>query len=135
MINRVSLERIEHAAKLVFDESRRDGRDMAFAVVDEAGGLVYGVRDQNTAARVLTHAVRKAYTSAIMRRDTITFRDQDKAMDKTLADWGDPNLTHLVGGLVVKIDDEWYGGMAVGGNTTERDDEVARLALKILTSP
>ena len=133
MINRVSLEKILIASDAVYAESRIDGRDMALAVVDEAGGLVFGIRYENTATRVLTHAIRKAYTSAIMRRDTITFRDEDKDRDKTLADWGDSNLTHLVGGVVIEMDGEWFGGAAVGGNSTERDDEIARIALGILT--
>jgi len=133
MINRVPLEKILVASDAVFSESKVDGRDMAFAVVDEAGGLIFGIRYENTATRVLTHSIRKAYTSAIMRRDTITFRDEDKEREKTLADWGDTNLTHLVGGVVIEIDGEWFGGMAVGGNSTERDDEIARIALEILT--
>lgn len=135
MINRVPLDRIHLACEAVFAESKKDGRDMAFAVVDEAGGLIFAERDHDTATRVLTHSIRKAYTSAIMRRDTITFRDEDNERDKTLADWGDINLTHLVGGVVITIDGEWFGGAAVGGNSTERDDEIARIALKILTAP
>lgn len=134
MINRVPLDRIVEAAELVFTESKKDGRDMAFAVVDEAGGLVYGIRDTGAAVRILTHAIRKAYTSAVMRRDTITFRDQDKAAEKTLADWGDPNLTHLVGGVVITIEGQLFGALGVGGNSTERDDEISRMALGILTS-
>jgi uncharacterized protein GlcG (DUF336 family) len=70
-----------------------------------------------------------------MRRDTITFRDEDKERDKVLADWGDPNLTHLVGGVVIKMNGEWYGGVAVGGNQQERDDEISQMALKIFTEP
>lgn len=134
MINRVPLEKILLASEAVFNESRVDGRDMAFAVVDEAGGLVFGIRYEQTAARVLTHAIRKAYTSATMRRDTITFRDEDREREKSLADWGDLNLTHLVGGVVIEMNGEWFGGMAVGGNSTERDDEIARIALAILTA-
>jgi len=69
-----------------------------------------------------------------MQRDTITLRDQDRELGKTLADWGDALLTHLVGGVVIKVGGEWFGGMAVGGNSTERDDEVARLALGALVA-
>jgi uncharacterized protein GlcG (DUF336 family) len=134
MINRIPNAQIYEAVQVVFQEAENDGKDMAFAVVDEAGGLIFGSRTEMCATRVLTHAIRKAYTSAIMRRDTIAFRDEDKEREKTLADWGDTNLTHLVGGVTIKIGDEWYGGMAVGGNSTERDDEVARIALKVLTA-
>jgi uncharacterized protein GlcG (DUF336 family) len=132
MINRVSLERIEAAGRLVFDEARRDDRLMAFCVVDEAGGLVYATRMEGTHARVLTFAINKAYTSAIMQRDTITFQSEDVERRKTLADWGDPSFTHLVGGVAIRsAKGEWLGGLGVGGNETHRDDEVARAALEV----
>jgi uncharacterized protein GlcG (DUF336 family) len=133
MINRVPLDRIEAAGWLVFEEARRDERLMAFCVVDEAGGLVYAARMEGAHARVLRFAINKAYTSAVMQRDTITFRDEDVERQKTLADWGDPNFTHLVGGVVIRsAEGEWLGGLGVGGNATHRDDEVARAALKVV---
>lgn len=134
MINRVRNDRIQEAARVVFEEGGRDGRAMAFAVVDEAGGLVYATSMEQAHARILAHAVRKAYTAAVMQRDTITLRDQDRELGKTLADWGDPRLTHLVGGVVIRRGAEWFGGLGVGGNATERDDEVARAALRVLAA-
>lgn len=132
MINRPDQQRLLPAAEAVFAEADRDRRVMAIAVADEAGGLVFGLRMPGCPARVLTHAIRKAYTAAVMQRDTITFRDEDIDRQKTLADWGDPMLTHLVGGVVIRCGDEWLGGVAVGGNSTERDDEIARRALATL---
>ena len=134
MINRPDHERLLEACDVVFAEGRRDGRVMAIAVTDEAGGLVFGLRMPDCPARVLTHAIRKAYTAAVMQRDTIVFRDEDVDRQKTLADWGDPMLTHLVGGVVIRCGDEWCGGVAVGGNSTDRDDEIARLALATLVA-
>lgn len=132
MINRVSDEAIRRAVDAVWREATDDGRLMALAVMDEAGGLVFGTRMEGCHARVLRAAINKAYTAAVMQRDTITFRDEDRERGKTLADWGDPMLTHLVGGVVVRRGEEWFGAIAVGGNSTERDDELARLALKSL---
>ena len=132
MINRPRQDRLLVTADVVFAEAARDDRLMAIAVTDEAAGLVFALRMPGCHTRVLTHAIRKAYTSAVMQRDTITFRDEDSERDKTLADWGDPMLTHLVGGVVVRRGTEWYGGLAVGGNTTDRDDEIAHLALATL---
>ncbi|MBO0691513.1 MAG: heme-binding protein [Acidimicrobiaceae bacterium] len=133
MINRISLDACYKAASAVFAEAERDGRQMAIAVSDEAGGVVFAVRSEKCASRVLTHAIRKSYTSAIMQRDTITFRDQDREQQKTLADWGsDPQLTHLVGGVALKAAGASWGGVGVGGNTTERDDEIGHLAARIL---
>lgn len=134
MINRVANDTIYEAARIVFQEAGKDGRDMAVAVTDEAGSLVFGTRMDNSAARILTHAIRKAYTAAVMQRDTITFRDQDVERGKTLDDWGDQMLTHLVGGVVIRKHGEWFGGVAVGGNSTERDDEIARIALDVLVA-
>lgn len=134
MINRVPNDRLFAAAERVFAEGGRDGRGMAFAVADEAGNLVFGASMETAAPRILKHSVRKAYTAAVMQRDTITLRDQDHERGKTLADWGDPMLTHLVGGVVIRRDGEWFGGAAVGGNSTERDDEIARIALGVLVA-
>jgi uncharacterized protein GlcG (DUF336 family) len=132
MISRVDNERIFAMTRFVFEHGERDGRLMAVAVTNEAGQLVYGASMELANARILTHSIRKAYTAAVMQRDTITFRDEDKEMEKTLADWGDDRLTHLVGGMVLRKGTEWYGGLGVGGNTTERDDEIARLAVDVL---
>jgi len=132
VINRMSNDKIYEAARVVFEEAAKDGRNMAFAVADEAGGLVFATSMESSSARILKHAVRKAYTAAVMQRDTITLRDQDEELGKTLADWGDPMLTHLVGGVVINRGGEWFGGLAVGGNSTERDDEVARIALSVV---
>jgi uncharacterized protein GlcG (DUF336 family) len=134
VINRVRHDRLLAATDVVFAEGRQDGMPMALAVTDEAGGLVYAVRMPGCPARVLTMALRKAYTSAVMQRDTLTFRDEDRDRGKTLADWGDPMFTHLVGGVVVRRDAEWFGGLAVGGNETDRDDAIARAALAILVA-
>jgi uncharacterized protein GlcG (DUF336 family) len=132
MINRVPNERIHAAVAAVFAAAERDGRAMALAVVDEAAELVFATRMEATPARVLTHAIRKAYTAATMQRDTIVLRDQDAELGKTLADWGDPRLTHLVGGVVLRRDGQWWGGVGAGGNATDRDDTLARLAATIL---
>ncbi|GAA5201353.1 hypothetical protein GCM10023322_81190 [Rugosimonospora acidiphila] len=132
MINRLPLNRIHEARRLVFEAARADGRNMAIAVVDEAAALIYAERMENCDARVLTHAMRKAYTAATMHRSTLFFRDQNAELGKSLADWGDPMLTGLPGGVEVRIGDEWFGGVAVGGNTPERDVELAELARRTL---
>jgi 2-iminobutanoate/2-iminopropanoate deaminase len=133
LINRIANERIYEATRRVFEEARRDAREMAIAVTDEAGGLVFAACTDRCPSRVLTHAVRKAHTAAVMQRDTVVFREQDQQANKTLADWGsDPMLTHLVGGSVLARGAEFFGGVGVGGNTTERDEQVSRLARDVL---
>ena len=43
-------------------------------------------------------------------------------------------LTQLVGSVAIRRGDEWFAGVAVGGNSTDRDDEIARLALATLAA-
>lgn len=134
MINRAPLERIEAAGRLVFAEAERAGRQVAYCVVDEAGALVYATSMEGAHSRILKTAINKAYTSAVMQRDTSTFREEDIERGKTLADWGDPRLTHLAGGVVIRsAQGEWLGGLGVGGGgTAGQDDEVARAALAVV---
>jgi len=132
MINRAPLDRIRLAAQLVFEAAAGDGRLMALAVVDEAAALVYAERMEDCDARILVHAMRKAYTSATMKRSTLYFRDQNAELGKTLADWGGSELTQLPGGVEIRIGREWYGAVGVGGNTPDRDVELAELARKTL---
>jgi uncharacterized protein GlcG (DUF336 family) len=134
LINRVPLARIYQARDLVFEAALTDGRRMAIAVVDEAAGLIFAERMEECDARVIVHASRKAYTAAVMKRSTVFFRDQNAEMGKTLADWGDPTLTHLPGGVALLADGQSWGGAAVGGNTTERDIELSEIVAKMLVS-
>jgi glc operon protein GlcG len=133
VINRIPLDRIHDVRDLVFHAAEQDGRKMAIAVVDEAAALIFAERMENCDARVLVHAMRKAYTAATMHRSTLFFRDQNAELGKSLADWGDPQLTQLPGGVELRRGDEWWGGVGVGGNTPERDVELAELACKELT--
>lgn len=128
MINRIPLARIHELRDLVFHAAEQDGRKMAIAVVDEAAALIFAERMEDCDARVLVHAMRKAYTSATMHRSTLFFRDQNAELGKSLADWGDATLTQLPGGVELRLEDEWYGAIGVGGNTPERDVELAGLA-------
>lgn len=132
MINRVSNEQLLAVVDMVFEQARADSRLMSVAATDEAGSLVFALSMEAAHARILRHAARKAYTAAVMQRDTVVLRDQDQQMGKTLADWGDERLTHLVGGVVLARDGRWYGGLGVGGNTTERDDELSQQARRML---
>jgi uncharacterized protein GlcG (DUF336 family) len=132
MINRIPLERIHEVRERVFEAAARDGRKMAFCVVDEAAALIFAERMEGCDARILEHAVRKAYTSATMKRSTLFFRDQNAELGKTLADWGGGELTQLPGGTDIKIGGECWGAVGVGGNTPERDVELAELARKAL---
>lgn len=108
------------------------GRKMSFAVVDAHGDLVAAARMDGSHARVLKHAMRKAYTAATYGRNTLIFKDELKRSGRELLEWGDLNVTTLQGGYVVKSGDMVVGGVGSGGGTLEIDEEMARVVIRAM---
>ena len=132
MPDHITLEQALRAIAAAFDEATKDGKNMAAAVVDANGDPICSARMDGAHERVLRFALRKAYTAAVMARDTLAFKRDIERANRTLADYGDPMFTTLQGGMVVMDQGRVVGGIAVGGNTSERDEEVARIALRSL---
>ena len=82
---------------------------------------------------MLSRARAKAYTAANLGLDTVAFRDAHvKTRQRTLNDWGDPMLTTLQGGLAVRSNDKVVGGIAMSGNSTVRDEQLAHIGLQAM---
>ena len=116
----------------VVAEAERRRRPMSFAVVDCHGELIAAARMDGSHARVLKHAMRKAYTAAVYGRNTLIFKRQLAESDRSLDDWGDPNVTTLQGGLVVKADGKVVGAVGSGGGTLEVDEEMGRFLVRAM---
>jgi glc operon protein GlcG len=109
---------------------------IALAIADDQGVPILLLRQDAAPARMLSRARAKAYTAATLGMDTVTFRDQYvKARRRTLDDWGDPMLTTLQGGVPIKADGNVVGGIALSGNTTQRDEALARIGLACMGLP
>jgi glc operon protein GlcG len=130
--HRLSLDEAQRAIEAVVIEAKRDGKAMAAAVTDNHGDLICCLRMDGAAARVLRHAIRKAYTAAVMARDTLAFRADLEEREGALDQWGDAQLTTLQGGIAIKVKGELVGAVAVGGNVSQRDEEIAHIAAKAL---
>lgn len=128
----LSWSEAERAVAAVFEEAAKDQRPMSVAVVDNHGELIACGRMDGSPARVLRHSIRKAYTAAVMGRDTLKFKQDLRERDGNLDEWGDVNLTTLQGGMVVMVDGHVAGGLGVGGNTSARDQKVAQIALRAM---
>ncbi len=105
---------------------------VAVAIVDDGGNMVAYAQMDNVRLYARRHAFRKAYTAAIMGMDTGPHGEQLKERGRTVSDYGDPNLTPGIGGVVVKSRDGIImGGIGVGGYLA-RDEELALLGLKAM---
>ncbi len=105
----------------------------ALAITDAHGIEILCARQDGAPARMLGRARAKAYTAARIGLDTVVFRDLVvKARKRTLVDWGGPKLPTLQGGLVIKFDGKIIGGIAMSGNSTIRDEALARIGLEAM---
>jgi len=128
----LGLEEAQRAIAAVFEQARIDGRAVAVAVVDNHGELIACARMDGAHARVLRHAIRKAYTAAVMGRDTLAFKKDMQDAGRTLSDYDDGSLTTLQGGLVVRVDKQIVGAIASGGSPRQRDVDMAKIGLDAL---
>ena len=119
-------------AMIVEFDKNPDRRPVDMAIVDDIGNLLAYARLDG--CHRPTFAMRKAYTSAIRRMDSVAFADTLKTQGRSLADLGDPQLVNLQGGLVIETTDgRLLGGIGVGGLPSGKDDEdIARAGLNAL---
>jgi glc operon protein GlcG len=126
----IGADEAKRALDAAVAEATKDGAAMSFAVADGYGELVAAVRMNGSPARMMRHAIRQAYTSGVMHRDTVTFKKQLGERDGNLDEWGDEMLTTLPGGVAIRYEGEVIGAIgASGGKTLPRDTEIARLAV------
>lgn len=116
------------AAEDVGSREPRTWPGIAVAVVDKEGELVAGARMDGMAPRFFRAARRKAYTAAVMERDTAGVMEfwnrQQAAGHHGPHDWNDPMLTTLPGGYVVKYGTKIVGAIGIsGGSSGGYDDE------------
>jgi uncharacterized protein GlcG (DUF336 family) len=109
----------------------RLGLPMAFAVADAAAELIAASRMDGAHPRILRHAIRKAYTSATMCRNTLWFKRDLEERGGNLEQWGDIDLTTLPGGLVIKTERGFVGAVGTGGGG-KHDEEVAHIMVRAM---
>lgn len=106
---------------------------VAIAIADSTGNLL--AYAQTGALRLFSrrHAIRKAYTAAIMATDTGTNGNKMKEQGRSVSEMGDANLTANQGGLVIMRDGVLLGGIGVGGyDGGHLDEALARVGLEVL---
>ena len=106
---------------------------VAMAIVDATGNLLaYNTMD-NLRLYSRRHALRKAYTAAILGMDTGAHAQRLHGQGRSISEMGDPQLTFGQGGLVVIKDSVILGGIGVGGYPSgQRDEDLARAGLNAM---
>ena len=132
----LGLSEVQVAIQAIIEEaSKEPSKPVAIAVADQRGDVISLVRMDGGRVFHMQMVIRKAYTSAMMRRNT---RKGIEIRQKT--EWAkyEPvrdELTVAPGGVpITQPGDETvvYGGIGVGGRAADEDETLAYLGLKAL---
>jgi len=113
-------------------EARKNNWNMAIAVVDNYGFLVYYEKMDDTQSASALIAIEKARTSAMFRRPTKVFTDTVAKGGGGVAIMGLPGVTPNTGGVPIMSGGKVIGGIGVSGATGDQDEQVAIVGAKSL---
>ena len=113
-------------------EARKNNWNVAIAVVDTHGLLVYYEKMDDTQSASPLIAVEKARTSAMFRRPTKVFTDTVAKGGGGIAIMGLPGVTPNTGGVPIMSGGKIIGGIGVSGVTGDQDEQIAMAGSKSL---
>ena len=111
----------------VVAECQKNGWNVAVAVVDNHGSLVYFERMDNTQTASLDIAVGKAKAAATYRRTTRVFMDAINKGGPATATL--PGVFASPGGVPIMVEGKVTGGVGVSGVTGDQDEQCAKAGL------
>jgi glc operon protein GlcG len=128
----VSLENARKAAAPALAEAEKNHWNVAVAVVDTGGNLVYYEKMDNTQIGSGNLAIEKARTAALFKRPTKAFQD-------VLAGGGDglrilslKGVVAIEGGIPLVMDGKIVGAIGVSGATSAQDAQCAKAGADVL---
>jgi uncharacterized protein GlcG (DUF336 family) len=124
----LTLEGAKKLAAAAEAEARTNNLQIAVAVVDDGGNLLFFQRAHEVQSASVELAIAKARCAAAFKRPTRTF--QDALAGGRLAILGLPGAMPFLGGLPVTAAAQVAGAIGISGNTTgDQDEHVAQAAL------
>ena len=122
----IDIDAAKRIAEGVLEEYQNNNWNVAVAVVDKHGFLVYFERMENTQTASIDIAVGKAKTAAMYRRTTRVFMD---AINNTPATATLGGIYASPGGIPIFADAKVIGGVGVSGVTGDQDEQCAEAGL------
>lgn len=128
----ISLENAKKAAAPALAEAAKNNWNVAVAIVDPAGNLVYYEKMDNTQLGSANVAIDKARSATLFKRPTKAFQD-------TLATGGDSvrilrlqGAMPLEGGIPLLMDGRIVGAIGVSGATSAQDAQCAKAGADVV---
>jgi glc operon protein GlcG len=127
----VTLETAKKLAAPAIAEAEKNHWNVAVAIVDTSGNLVYYEKMDNTQLGSATIAVDKARTAALFKRPTKAFEDA-AATPGGARVVGMHNVIAVEGGLPLVLDGKIVGAIGVSGATSAQDAQCANAGTDLL---
>jgi uncharacterized protein GlcG (DUF336 family) len=123
----VGLDAARKLGQAALADARKNGWNMAVAVVDTHGALVFFERMDAVQHGSVHVAQEKARSAAEFRRPTKVFEDAVKGQALNLI--GLPGAVPVEGGVPIVMNGKIVGAIGVSGGTSAQDGQVAKAAL------
>ena len=133
--NIISLELAQSATTQVVALAQQDTKPpVCLCVVDAAGQLLHFSRMDGAPVRLIPIVMAKAYTALRMGCPTEAFRTRLHNEQLTLADFCDPGLTSLPGGIPIMHGNACIGAVGISGRALADDNALALEYVHILST-
>jgi uncharacterized protein GlcG (DUF336 family) len=121
----IGVENAKKAAAAALAEAVKNHWNMAVAVVDPNGTLVYYEKMDNTQIGSANVSVEKARSAALFKRPTKAFQDGVAAGGPGLRILGLPGAVPVEGGVPIIADGKIIGAIGVSGDSSDNDGKCA----------
>ncbi len=128
----INLENAKKAAAAAAAEARKNNWNMAIAVTDIAGDLVYFEKNDATQTGSVKVAMSKARSAALFKRPTKVFQDAVAGGAAGLRILGLEGAVPVDGGLPIVIDGKVVGAIGVSGAAGDQDAQCAKMGVDAL---
>jgi uncharacterized protein GlcG (DUF336 family) len=122
----ISNDAAKKAAAAALAEAAKNKWNMAVAIVDPSGVLVYYEKMDNTQLGSANVAIEKARTSALFKRPTKAMQDVLAAGGDGLRILGLHDATPIEGGVPLIADGKIIGAIGVSGASSSQDAQCAK---------
>ncbi|HZD95762.1 MAG TPA: heme-binding protein, partial [Candidatus Sulfotelmatobacter sp.] len=122
----ISLENAKKAAAAAMAEAAKNHWNMAVAIVDPNGALVYYEKMDNTQIGSANVSINKARSAALFKRPTKAFQDALAGGGAGMRVLGLEGAVPVEGGLPLIADGKIIGAIGLSGDTGENDGKCAQ---------
>lgn len=128
----VTLENAKKAAAPAMAEAEKNHWNVAVAIVDTSGNLVYYEKMDNTQLGSANVAIDKARTAALFKRPSKSFEDTVTTAPGGTRVLSLRGVTAIEGGIPLVIDGKIVGAIGVSGATSAQDAQCAKAGADVL---